>query len=246
MFALNALTLGAVAALFARFLVHAARSAEPRQRMLLAIALLYFASFVVAPDVWIIHNPGERFLLPLFLLCLTGLVPRAQAAADAPARACRQAALGALLLCAQALYLHLYAGAVSASLARAHEALRPYAQEAGLTLLHERHFKFAESSTPPRPLPWTLLPLHYPMLQITHYARLERALPIQIFRTGFFRSTLPPAPRTAEALASIPRGNLIVIDGRLDGIRAITTILPFGTRELAGDGRSFVALQALR
>jgi hypothetical protein len=184
-------------------------------------------------------NPGERMLLPGFQLLLTAMVPHWHDSQCAQKNASR---LATFLLVLQATFLHGYAANVATRLEHTFQRLEPFARDRPLILIYESHFDFQGQRHPPRPLSWTLLPLHYPMLRLTYYAGLTRALALPIFQTGLFRSGLAPSHNDARSLSQLDSQTVLVI-GRPDGNEAIVELLKSPTARLDADNTSYVLLK---
>jgi hypothetical protein len=216
------------------------RPADSRLRVIGWTILAYFALFCLAPrSIGGLINPSERMLLPAFYLLLTASVALAPAVLPARARVASVAA--ACMLALQALYLHAYAGGVAERLQSAFDRIAPYTRDAGLVTLHESHFKFEGRPHPERPLSWSLLPLHYPMLRLTYYAELSRDRPVPIFDTGLFRSELRPVPNDVSFASSLAQRTVVIV-GRPEGSEAIVAALKVPVTRLADDGLSYLVL----
>jgi hypothetical protein len=216
------------------------KSEDPRVRVILWTLAAYTLVFLAAPrGIGDLLRPDERMLLPAFQLLLTMMVPLM----PSPRRIANRTASGiaVFLLGLQAVFLHGYAGSVARRLEATFHRLEPYMREPPY-LLHESHFKFQGQPHPSRPLSWTLLPLHFPMLRLTYYMDLSLDRPVPIFATGLFRSALRPAPNDARSLGQFA-GRTVLIVGWPPRAEAIIDLIKSPVSRLDTDGVSYVVFK---
>lgn len=217
------------------------RSSNPILQTMRDLLALYALAFVLAPpQLGGLLNPAERIVLPAFHLALAYFAAARPEQAAAPRPSTLRVAWALLAL--QAIYIHGYGGFASVQLAAAYERLREYAVRTTAVVLHESHFRFEGRQHPARPLAWQLLPLHFPMLRITYYARLEAGEPLPIFETGLFRSTTHRIPNSAAAAEQIADDGPVVIVGWPPGNRAVARLLPKRLTPIESDEASFVVM----
>jgi hypothetical protein len=144
---------------------------------------------------------------------------------------------------ARAIYVTVYVGSVSEQLQLDFAAMRPYARDPTLVVLHESHFLFQNYPHPRRPLAWSALPLHFPMLRLLYFANQPGGWPVPIFDTGLFRSHVRPVPDEALALTEINTQPVLIV-GWPAGSEAVIRILQRPVERLASDDRSYIVVRA--
>ena len=232
----NAIVIAYAGWALARGLMFKRESLGLNERAIRATLILYLIAFIAAPNNLAgLLQPAERLILPALQLLL---VWRVWSWRTAPSR---HATLKSswIILVTQMIYMQLYGGYVSGQLASVHRQLRGFVQKSAVSVLHESHFHFEGRAHPTRPLAWRLLPTHYPVIRVTHYANLEFGRPMPIFETGLFYNRSTYLQNSTDSVAHAPKDAPIVIIGWPPGNRAVRALLPGETAELATDNRSF-------